>query len=70
MDRVVEALDASLFFAEDRMLAVAANGIADRLSGLAGAEGVRRIHSHVMTTEWLKVGSPDDPRAPARAVSG
>ena len=36
---------------------------------LRRAEGVRRVHSHVMTTERLRAGSPDDPRAPAKAVS-
>lgn len=38
-------------------------------SPLLHAEGVRNVESHVMTTEWLRTGSPDDPRAPAKAVS-
>jgi uncharacterized protein (TIGR02118 family) len=56
-------------FPDERMLAVAANEIEVGLSGLAAGDGVRHVHSHAMTTEWLKAGSPDDPRTPAKAVS-
>ena len=58
-----------LFLPEDRMQADVARAMAAGLSGLTSAHGVRRIHSHVMTTEWLRAGSPDDPEAPAGAVS-
>ena len=49
--------------------ALAGSEISDHLSGLAAAPGVRDVHSHMMTTEWLKPGSPEDARAPAKAVS-
>ena len=58
-----------LSLADDEMRTDVASEMAAGLSGLAKAEGVRRIHSHVMTTEWLRAGSPDDPRAPVKAVS-
>jgi uncharacterized protein (TIGR02118 family) len=58
-----------LFLSDDRMRADVASETAASLSGLEKAEGVRRVHSHVMTTEWLRAGSPDDPRAPPKAVS-
>ena len=58
-----------LFLSDDRMPANVASEIAAGLSGLEEAEGVRRVHSHVMTTERLRAGSPEDPRAPAKAVS-
>ena len=50
-----------LFLPDDRMQADVASEMAAGLSGLKEADGVRRIHSHVMTTEWLRAGSPDDP---------
>src|SRR4051812_5611517 len=58
-----------LFLSDDGMQADAASGMASRLSGLTRVDGVRRVHSHAMTTEWLKAGTPDDQRAPAKAVS-
>ena len=51
-----------LFLPDDRMPANVASEIAAGLSGLEEAEGVRRVHSHVMTTERLRAGSPDDLR--------
>ena len=43
--------------------------IADCFAKLRASDGVRDAHSHVMTTEHLKPGSPDEPDAPAEAVS-
>jgi uncharacterized protein (TIGR02118 family) len=46
-----------------------AKALSDCLVPLLNAEGVRDVHSHTMTTEWLRAGSPEDARAPAKAVS-
>ena len=43
--------------------------IAECFSRLRASEGVRDVHSHVMTTEHLKPGNPNEPDAPADAVS-
>lgn len=58
-----------LSFADGRALAQAADRIVSGLSDLATLPGVREAHSHVMSQEWLKAGSPEDPSAPAEAVS-
>lgn len=47
----------------------AADAMAASLSELAQAKGVKNIHAHAMTTEWLRPGSPEDPAAPEKAVS-
>jgi uncharacterized protein (TIGR02118 family) len=60
-----------LFFADDAAptTEAVAREVSESLSPLLAAGGVREVHSHAMTTEWLKAGSPDDPRAPGRAAS-
>src|SRR5262245_26675629 len=58
-----------IYCPDDTALASASQAIAAAFSGLASARGVRDVHAHVMTTEWLKAGSPEDTRAPAEAVS-
>jgi len=60
-----------LYFPDNDSLASAAANAAftSCFSKLAAAQGVRDVHSHVMTTERLKAGSPDDPNTPAEAVS-
>lgn len=54
---------------DDAALTSARDAIAACFSGLAAARGVHDVHSHAMTTEWLKSGSPEDQRAPSEAVS-
>ncbi len=53
---------------DDAALTSASDAIAACFSGLAAAKGV---HDGIpmMTTEWLKSGSPEDLRAPGEAVS-
>ena len=58
-----------LYFPDAAALASATVAISASFSGLAAAKGVRDVHSHVMITEWLKSGSPEDSRAVGEAVS-
>ena len=57
------------YFPDDAALASAGEAISAGFSGPASAKGVHDTHAHVMSTEWLKSGSPEDARAPAQAVS-
>jgi len=58
-----------IYCPDDAELSSASEVIAATFSGLATARGVNDVHAHVMTTEWLRNGSPEDTRAPAEAVS-
>ena len=60
-----------IYFADERALASPRikTGIAASLAKVAKAEGIHDVHTHVMTSERLKVGSPDDKSACAEAVS-
>ena len=58
-----------LYCPDGAALTSAGEAVAACFSGLAAARGVHDVHAHVMTTEWLKGGSPEDPRAPGEAVS-
>jgi uncharacterized protein (TIGR02118 family) len=57
------------YFPDDAALARAGGAIVAAFAGLASAKGVHDTHAHMMATEWLKTGSPEDSRAPAQAVS-
>ena len=58
-----------LYFPDATALTSASAVIPACFAGLAAANGVHGVHSHVMTTEWLRNGSPEDSRAPGEAVS-
>jgi uncharacterized protein (TIGR02118 family) len=58
-----------LYFPDGPALAAAGDAISSCFSGLAAAKGIHDVHAHVMTTEWLRSGSPEDARAPGAAVS-
>jgi uncharacterized protein (TIGR02118 family) len=58
-----------LYFSEGAALTSASNAISACFSGLVAAKGVHDVHAHVMTTEWLRSGSPEDSRASGEAVS-
>ncbi|MBX9846392.1 MAG: EthD domain-containing protein [Xanthobacteraceae bacterium] len=58
-----------LYCPDDGALTSASETIAAAFSGLASAKGVHDVHAHVMSTEWLRSGSPEDARAPGEAVS-
>jgi uncharacterized protein (TIGR02118 family) len=58
-----------LYCPDGAALTAASEAISSCFSGLAAAKGVHGVHAHVMTTEWLRSGSPEDSRAPGEAVS-
>jgi uncharacterized protein (TIGR02118 family) len=60
-----------LYFRDGAALAngAVAAALSDCVAPLLTAKGVRDVNSHAMKTEWLRPGSPEDARAPARAVS-
>src|ERR1044071_7540335 len=58
-----------IYLPDRAALASASGAVVAGLSGLASARGVHDVHAHVMTTEWLRSGSPEDARAPGEAVS-
>ena len=60
---------ASSIFPTAQRWTSAGDAISAGFSGLVAAKGVHDVHAHVMTTEWLRSGSPEDSRASGEAVS-
>jgi len=58
-----------LYSSDSAALTSVGTAITECFSQLAAANGVNDVQSHVMATEWLKSGSPEDIRSPAEAVS-